>query len=267
MRLKILIAFFLFQGLSLSQEIIGARAFALKSYVAVANDPWTIFYNPAGISSLRTREVAFSYIPAQFELAELSQKGIAYYEPSLPVKFALGARIFGFELYRELILKLAFARDFKFFSIGGSLSYNSISIKNYGSDGGLGFDLGLISNPIKFLRFGFVLKNMISERIGKAKEKLPSVLEIGLAFVPYENLTVSSSVEKVFALRESFKYGVEYMVEKWLCFRIGLLNFPTRFSAGIGINYFIFNLDYSVDKHQMLGLTHQITIALRLGEK
>jgi len=147
------------------------------------------------------------------------------------------------------------------------LSYNSISIKNYGSDGGLGFDLGLISNPIKFLRFGFVLKNMISERIGKAKEKLPSVLEIGLAFVPYENLTVSSSVEKVFALRESFKYGVEYMVEKWLCFRIGLLNFPTRFSAGIGINYFIFNLDYSVDKHQMLGLTHQITIALRLGEK
>ncbi len=267
MRAKILIVFFLLQSFSFSQEIIGARAFALKSYVAIANDLWAIFYNPAGISSLEVREVAFSYIPAQFELAELSQKGIAYYEPSLPVKFGLGARIWGFELYREFILKIGFAGEFKFFSIGGSLNYNLISIKNYGSDGGISFDLGLISNPVKFLRFGFMLRNVISERIGEAREKLPNGLEIGVAFVPYENLIVSSSIEKEFTMRESFKYGVEYVIEKWLSMRFGLLNFPARFSAGVGIKYFIFNLDYSVDKHQTLGLTHQITLALRLGKR
>src|SRR5690348_10821830 len=41
---------------------VGARAVALgESYVAVANDPSTIYWNPAGLASLQRQEVQFSH--------------------------------------------------------------------------------------------------------------------------------------------------------------------------------------------------------------
>src|SRR5580765_949262 len=41
---------------------VGARAVALgESFVAVANDPSTIYWNPAGLASLQRQEIQFSH--------------------------------------------------------------------------------------------------------------------------------------------------------------------------------------------------------------
>ncbi len=40
------------------------------------------------------------------------------------------------------------------------------------------------------------------------------------------------------------------------------MNNPSSFSAGIGINYSIFEVDYAVFNHQDLGYTHQIGITI-----
>ena len=156
LRILFFLIFFVFRGLS--QESIGARAFAVKSFVAVANDVWAVFYNPAGIADLKSREISFSYIPAQFGLTQLSIKGAVYYEPSLPVKFGIGIKSFGFELYRENMLKISIAQGFDAFNLGLSLNYTFISIKYYGIDGAFSGDFGFVSKPVNFLRFGFVVK-------------------------------------------------------------------------------------------------------------
>lgn len=263
LRILFFLIFFVFRGLS--QENIGARAFAIKSFVAVANDAWAIFYNPAGIANLENREASFSYIPAQFGLTQLSKKGVVYYEPSLPVKFGVGFESFGFELYRENIFKISLAQNFGLFNLGLGLSYNFVSIKNYGSAGAFSADLGFISSPVKFLKFGFIVKNLIAGKIGEAKENLSKEIDLGVALMPYNNLVVSMGVYKELIFRESLRYGVEYGVAEFVSVRFGLSNYPIRYSGGIGIKVFKFQLDYGVDNHQLLGLTHQITLTAKFG--
>ncbi len=248
-----------------SQENIGARAFAIKSFVAVANDAWAIFYNPAGTANLRDREISFSYIPAQFGLTQLSKKGAVYYEPSLPVKFGVGFESFGFELYRENTFKISLSHSFGVFNLGLGLNYNFVSIKNYGSAGAFSADLGFISNPVKFLRFGFVVKNLIAGKIGEARERLPKEIDLGVALMPYDNLIVSTGVYKELIFRESVRYGVEYNIANFVSVRFGLSNYPVRYSGGLGIKIFRFQLDYGVDNHQLLGLTHQVTLTAKFG--
>lgn len=263
--LKIFPLIFLFTSCVFAQENIGSRPSALKSYVAVANDIWTIFYNPAGIASLKDREISFSYIPAQFELKELSKKGLVYYEPSLLVKFGLGIEIFGFSLYKETNFKMSLASDFNFFAFGINLNYNFVSIKDYGSAGALSMDVGAISKPVGFLKFGFVLRNLIAGKIGEAEEKLPKGIEFGIAFLPYDDLIVSAEINKEIYFRESFKYGVEYLLLDFVAIRLGLSNYPTQYSGGVGFRISSFQIDYSINNHQYLGLTHQFTFSAKLG--
>ncbi len=266
MMLRFLFLLFSFTTLALSQENIGARSFAMKSYVAVANDIWTIFHNPAGISNLKDREISISYIPAQFEIPELSKKAIAYFEPSLPIKFGAGVQIFGFSLYKEMTFKLSLARNFNLFNIGVNLNYNLVSIKNYGSAGAFSADFGFVSNPLKFLKFGFILKNFVATKLGQARENLPKEFDFGVAILPYENLIISAQVDKEIYFKESFKYGVEYAVENFLFIRAGFTNYPVQYSGGFGLKIFLFKVDYSINQHQSLGLTHQFTFSAKLGK-
>ncbi|MEN3039218.1 MAG: hypothetical protein ABDI07_08745 [Candidatus Kryptonium sp.] len=264
---KTLIFILLFSTRIIANENTGARAFALKSYVGVANDSWTIFYNPAGLANLRNREISFSYIPAKFGLSELSEKSFAFYEPSLPVKIGFGFKIFGFELYKENIFKFSIAYGFEIFNFGLNLNYNFVSIKNYGKAGAFSADFGFFSKSLKFARFGFVLKNLISGRIGQAKESLPKEIEFGFAFLPYDNLMISVSAHKEMNFRESLKYGLEYTIADILILRFGLSNYPIQYSGGIGVKFFVFQLDYGVNNHQSLGLTHQITLTAKFEGK
>ncbi len=263
--LKIFLLIFLFASNVVAQENIGGRPFALKSYVAVANDAWAVFYNPAGIANLKDREISFAYIPSQFELKELSKKGLVYYEPSLPVKFGFGGEIFGFSLYKEIIFKISLAKDFGFFAFGVNLNYNFVSIKEYGSAGALSMDFGGISKPVKFLRFGFMLRNLVAGKIGESKEKLQKGIELGVAFSPYDNLIVSAGIDKEIYFRESFKYGVEYLLLNIVAIRFGLSNYPAQYSGGLGLKISKFQIDYSINNHQYLGLTHQFTFSAKIG--
>src|SRR5262245_8506075 len=54
---------------------VGARAVAMgESFVAVANDPSAIFWNPAGLASLQRNEVGLSYVqwPADVDYGHIT---------------------------------------------------------------------------------------------------------------------------------------------------------------------------------------------------
>ncbi len=90
-------------------------------------------------------------------------------------------------------------------------------------------------------------------------------IEFGVAFLPYDNLIVSAGVDKEIYFRESFKYGVEYLLLDLVAIRFGLSNYPVQYSGGIGLKISKFQIDYSIDNHQYLGLTHQVTFSAKLG--
>jgi hypothetical protein len=229
------------------------------------SDIWSIYYNPAGISKFNDRKVSFSYIPSQFGLKELSKKALVYFEPSLPVKIGLGVKIFGFDLYKETVLTIAVARNFNSVSFGLALNYYLISIRKYGSTGVPSLDLGLVVEPISQIRTGFVFKNIFSGTIGKTGDKLPRMLEVGIAYMPFQNLCVSISTAKELNFKESVKYGVEYKPADIIALRFGLSNYPASYSFGAGLNHSLLQIDYSISRHNELGFTHQISLSIKLG--
>ena len=135
--IKIFLFLLLFTSQSFTQENPGARQIALShSDVALSNDAFALFNNPAGLSQLTAYQSGLFYSPSPFGLSELSNGFAAFAYPTTFGTFSTGFMIYGFELYKETELALAFGRNiYTNFSAGISVYYRNISIKNYGNKG------------------------------------------------------------------------------------------------------------------------------------
>jgi len=245
----------------------GARQISLaNSDVALANDVFTLFNNPAGLSQINWREIGVYYSPAPFGLSELANGYAAYLEPFSFGSVAIGGSTYGFELYRETKVAAGYSYRYKnIFLIGASLNYQTFSIKNYGSTGSFYLNAGALAYITNDLRWGFNITNLNRATIGNEDDQIPMILSIGLSYNLIRNFSLNFSVEKDIRYNPSVQFGIEYDIIEYLSLRMGTSNEPSRFAAGIGINYSLFNLDYSFFTHPDLGLTHQAGLVLSFG--
>jgi hypothetical protein len=108
----------------------GAKQISLSnSDVALSNDVFSVFNNPAGLSQFNWREIGIYYSPAPFGLSELANGYVAYSEPFTFGTVALGGMTYGFELYRESKISLGYSYNYenKFFA-GLTVNYHTYSI-------------------------------------------------------------------------------------------------------------------------------------------
>ena len=69
----------------------GAKQIALSnSDVALSNDVFSVFNNPAGLSQINWREIGVYYSPAPFGISEMANGYIAYLEPTSFRVFCFG---------------------------------------------------------------------------------------------------------------------------------------------------------------------------------
>ncbi|MBS1519300.1 MAG: hypothetical protein JSS91_14550 [Bacteroidetes bacterium] len=247
----------------------GARAAGLNgAFTSVSNNSLAVFYNPSGLGQLKFREISVCYSPSLFGVSGLSQAAFSYAEPTEAGTFAVGIKTLGFELYRESVIKLSFGKVFKDrIFLGINADYFNLSIANYNSASALGLDIGAMAYISDFMKWGFAVNNLTGSKIGKTKEKIPQVYRTGLTFQPSENLILILEAEKDVKYPLSVRSGFEYSVLDLADLRAGISTEPVSFSGGIGLNYGLFQLDYSLYNHQELGITHQGTLSLNFGGK
>lgn len=247
-----------------SQYNPGAKQIALaNSDVGQANDVFSIFTNPAGLSQMNWREVGLYYSPAPFGFSELANGFIAYNEPFDFGSIGIGAMTYGFELYRESKLTLAVSYNYQNdFFVGLAADYHTVSIRNYGSTGVFYVDLGGLIYLADDLRWGFILHNLNHASFGAFDDQIPVVLNTGISIDLIENFTLNAAVEKDIKYNASIMFGFDYQLIKYISLMTGFSSEPSRFTAGIGIHYSILNLDYAVFTHTDLGLTHQAGIII-----
>jgi len=65
----------------------------------------------------------------------------------------------------------------------------------------------------------------------------------------------------------SFRAGMEYNLMEYIDIRGGVGTEPSIYSGGIGINYDVLQLDYSIHNSVDLGLTHQVGVTVNFGGK
>jgi len=247
-----------------SQFNPGARQISLSnSDVALSNDVFSLFNNPAGLSQMNWREVGIYYSPAPFGLTELANGYVAYHEPTNIGSFAIGGMSYGFELYHESKISLGYSFDYQnTFFAGVTFNYQTVSIKNYGNDGTFFINAGGLAYLTNFLRFGFVIQNLNRATYGKDDNQIPIIFNTGLSYSVDDDFIVNFSIEKDIEYKASLQFGIEYDIIEYLSLRTGFSNEPSRYSAGIGINYSLFSFDYAVFTHNDLGLTHQAGIII-----
>lgn len=266
--LTILCIFFLSLE-ALPQYNPGARQISMaNSDVALSNDVFSLFNNPAGLAQFNWREVGIYYSPAPFGLTELSNGFIAYNEPFDFGSLSLGGMTYGFDLYRESRVVLGYAYNYDNILFAGvTINYHTFSIQNYGSTGAFYVNLGGLVYILNELRWGFAVSNLNKATVADTDDQIPMVFNTGLSFDLLQNFSLNFALEKDIRFNPSFQFGIEYEIIEYLSLRAGTSNEPSRFTAGLGINYSIFSLDYAFFTHQDLGLTHQAGIILSFGKE
>ena len=245
----------------------GAKQISLShSDVALANDVYSLFNNPAGLSQQNWREFSIYYSPSPFGLNKLANSSAAYHEPTEFGSFAFAYSNYGFDLYKENNIFVSYSNNvLSHFFFGATIAYRNLSIKNYGSDNSLTILLGGLVYLNNNLRIGFAIDNITNSTVGKSDNQIPMILNLGLSYTLLSKLVINTAIEKEIEKNASLHIGIDYEVIRYLNLRIGAMNEPSSFSAGIGINYSIFEIDYALFNHQDLGFTHQFGITLQFG--
>ena len=246
----------------------GARQISLaNSDVALSNDVFALFNNPAGLAQLNWKEVGIYYSPAPFGLTELANGYVAYQQPFSFGSLGIGGMTYGYDLYRESKIILGYSYNYEnSFFIGAAVNYHSYSIQNYGSTGVFYFNLGALVYILDNLRWGFSTSNVNRATVGDTDDQIPMLLSTGFSFDILNNFSLNVALEKDIRYDPSLEFGIDYDIIEYLSLRIGSATNPSKFTAGVGINYSVVSLDYAFYTHPDLGLTHQAGIILSFGK-
>lgn len=245
----------------------GAKQVALSHSTIASNpDVFALFSNTSALSRMNWREIGIYYSPAPFGLKELANAFGAYHEPTLIGSFSLGFSTYGFKLYRKNQFVLGYANQIydKVYA-GISLNYHMLSIERYGEANAFSINVSALALVQHNLRIGFSFDNITRSSIADEVSQLPVILSTGVSYDPLENIAVNFSIIKDLDRDESYNFGIEYFIIRFVTLRAGVSTEPTSFSAGLGINYSLFELDYATFNHQDLGFTHQVGLIIQFG--
>lgn len=245
--------------------------------VAVANDVWAAYYNPAGLSRVDRIQVGTSYtrlfnvsflrnffgaatLPISQKYGTLSLTlqyfGVNYKESNLSGEYTL-ALSHGFYLLKDIHSSLAIGYSLKAYHwrLGESLTFGDL-----GSATTVGVDVGLMASVYSRTYLGIYFLNLNTPQIGAYQQHdLPRRVVVGLAYQPYDGVTTSLDFNRTIGTGETQLWGgAEFQVFNNLFLRFGGTTNPSRFSAGIGLQFAQFQLDYGLLTHSELGETHQI---------
>ncbi len=240
----------------------GARAAGMSNAAVTLYDFWAISHNQAGLA--RQKSIAAGvYFENRFMVSELSLGALAVVYPASTGVFGVNFSYFGFELYNETKIGLAYARDFgERFSAGLQLNYHNTGIgEDYGNKGNLTFELGSVFHLLPHLSLGAHIFNPARAKIGDfADERIPTIIRTGISYTFSDKVIVVVETEKSINHAPIIKAGIEYRIIDFVFVRGGIATRPTSNSFGFGIIRNNFSIDFATSFHYILGYSPQLSI-------
>lgn len=282
--LVVLILLFVFAGQSFAgafdDRYPSARATGMSNaFVAVANDAWAAYYNPAGLAAVNNNQVAISYhrpfgyrfFNAFFGTAVLpiseTWGSVGVSVESFAVKYngntlneeTVTTFSHGFYLLNDIHTTLSVGYNLKYYHMNLGESVGGLDLGNAGT---FGLDIGAQASIYKRTYLGIYVYNFNSPSLGEVSaQDLPRRMVLGMAYKPSSGLTTSVSMSKTLGEELIFEGGFEFELVEYLTLRLGTSTNPSRFSAGIGVNYEGFVLDYGFRSHPVLAETHNFGLS------
>lgn len=262
----LLVVFFLLYGLAVlaggDNYTAGARATALGDASVTLSDVFATTTNQAGLGFLENYTGGI-YTDRKFLNASINNFNAAV---ALPFgnkigTFGLSTNYFGYKLYNETKIGLAYARKLgSKFSLGMQFDYLRMFIAENGQRNFFTFELGMQYRPWKVLTFGAHIYNPIPYKVEKVYgERLPTIMKFGLGYEPSPKVLIAAEYQQDIHYKPQFKGGVEYRPIKYFTLRGGVQTTPFSASLGFGGNVAGAKLDVAASYHPVLGFTPQLS--------
>lgn len=245
----------------------GARQTGMGGASVSLADVWSLTNNPAGIAALQSTSAGIAF-QNRFFMKELSQRSGVVAMPSSLGTFGLGFTQFGYRLYNENFVRLAYARNLHpNFRAGLGFNYIYVQAGNeYPARQAVAFELGVQQRINRQLSMGAYLFNPARAGISEnTNDRLPMVMRFGLGFHFTDQLYGLAEVEKQSDRKPDIRAGLEYQYQQFFL-RTGVAVNPSIFTFGMGMHMGSFSIDISAGLHQQLGTTLQAGMQFNLNK-
>jgi len=249
---------FAFEGFSTT----GARSAAMGNSSVSLTDFWSVQNNPAGMAEYEHFAAGIAY-QNRFLMKELALKSVAFVAPLNFGVLGVSFNQFGYDLYSENKLGLAYARSFgKVLRMGLQLDYLSANFaEGYDNGSAISFEFGVQAQINEKLTAGAYIFNPIKAKLSnKTDERIPVVMRFGLSYLFTPELIGTAEIEKNFDNEASIRGGLEYFIVKKFFVRAGIITNPNVLTFGAGIDLGSAQFDLAAGVHQVLGSTIQASL-------
>jgi len=262
------------------EKYIFAKTAGLCNTNAAADDNVvSVYYNPAGLFKIPKASFYFSNTKL-YGIDELLSNTICFSaEVKHLGKIGLLYNNFGFDLYKENLIKFVYANSIKErISFGIGVNSLSVGIKNYGSKSFPSIDLGMLAEVDNKVLLGFYIKNFNLPKIAD-DEIVSQTIVVGSKITPVKDVStyidvVKNTEQDVFAkIAEEVSLNI---IENFITiFRCGVETAtkykPAKYAVGLGLGYKIGSseiiIDYSYLLSTVLGGQHLVSLNINFGKK
>ena len=265
-------------GQQYDQLFIGTRPLSMGgAFIAVADDANTISWNPAGLPGLRRTEFTTTY--ADLYAMGITQSYMGFVRPfSDRVALGFDWSNIGFDdkelLYAENKMNLAIGvQPHRKFSFGITLKYLMRDMQldgtSYGKSSGVGYDAGILIQPLKNLKLGVGLYDLGGTQVAYKDKTNETILgqafKLGISYMPIDELILAADYG------DRFHFGAEYVLASRLSFRAGVQQDVTGNekllvpSGGLSIKFKSLIVEYGYESHPYLEPTHRFSFALQFS--
>ena len=265
-------------GQQYDQLFVGTRPLSMGgAFIAVADDANTISWNPAGLPGLRRTEFTTTY--ADLWAMGITQSYLGFVRPfSDRVALGFDWSNIGYDdkelLYSENKMNLAVGIQLhRKFAFGLTLKYLMRDMQldgtSYGKSSGIGYDAGLLIQPLKNLKMGLGLYDLGGTQVAYKDKSTEIILgqafKLGISYMPIDGLTLAADYG------DRYHFGAEYIYASRISFRAGIqqdidgnekIMVP---SAGLSIKFKSIVVEYGYESHPYLNPNHRISLALQLS--
>ncbi|MBK6898795.1 MAG: hypothetical protein IPH09_05875 [bacterium] len=263
---------------------ISPRARAMGgTAVAVADDAFAPFFNPAGMAGQTRPALGNSYVKPY----GLSFNEQMYFGGVAPLSARLGALGFGYRRFAVTYQDVDLTTESTFTLAHGLTLYEDLhstirfgtALNLYdleyaetvgGVDPGhasvVGADVGLQVVLHERTRLGVLVRNLNNPQIGLDNEELQQQLTGGISYVPYDGVVTAFEVGNSLDGQTRYRGGVEFAALGALSLRGGVATNPSLVTGGFGYGYGGITVDYGFSTGGgVLAPSHQFGMTFAWG--
>ena len=250
--------------IDLSTQAFGAKSQGLGTTKLYHRDAWSLANNVGALDRITDSEIGIA-VDQRFGIQELSTVALSgVFISQKGRSIGIGIARYGGELFNQHRLELGLGTTRGIVSFGLKAGWFQTHIEGFGTGNAFQFSLGGLAELGPKFFFGTQLSNVNQAKISKySSERLPTLLQMGITYLPSENLEIHTELEKELDQSPIFKFGLQYSLEKWIFLRTGIHSYPTALNFGLGLQKKNYGLDYAYGQNTALGSTHHLSLFLK----